>query len=38
LKTRTTPKLATAIKHLIWKQSTFLRHKVNRALPNTTIL
>jgi len=32
------PKLATAIRYLIYKHSTFLRHKVIRALPNATVL
>jgi len=37
-KTRITPKLPTAFRYLIYKHSTFLRHKVIRALPNATIL
>jgi len=36
-KTRT-PKLATAFRYLIYKQNTFLRHKVIRGLPNATVL
>jgi len=38
LKTRTTPKLATAIRYLIYEHSTFLRHKVIRALSNATVV
>jgi len=38
LKTRITPRLPTAFTYLIYKHSTFLRHKVIRALPNATIL
>ena len=38
LKTRITSMLATAIRYLIYNHSTFLRHKVILALPNTTIL
>jgi len=40
LQTRITPKLATAIKwaYVIYKHSTFFRHKVIRALPNATLL
>jgi len=37
-KTRRTPKLATAIRYLIYKSSTFLGQKVIRALPNATVL
>jgi len=36
-KTRTT-KLATAFRYLIYKQNTFLRHKVIRGLPNAKVL
>jgi len=38
LKTTLTPNLATAIRYLIYKQSTFLRQKVVRTLPNATVL
>ena len=38
LKTETTPKLATAFRYLIYKRSTFLRHKVICVLPNATVL
>jgi len=38
LKTRITPKLATAVRYLIYKHSTFLCHKFMRALPNATVL
>jgi len=38
LKSRITPKLATVFRCLIYKHSTFLRHKVIRALPNATVL
>jgi len=38
LQTRITPKLGTAIKYPIYKHSTFIRHKVVRALPNATLL
>jgi len=38
LKTRITPNLDTAFRYLICKQSTFLRHKGIRALPNATVL
>jgi len=38
LKTRITLKLATAFRYLIFKHSTFLRHKVIRALPKATVL
>ena len=38
LKTRITPKLATAFIYLIYKQSTFLRDKVIGVLPNATVL
>jgi len=38
LKTRVTFKLATAFRYLIYKNITFLRHKVIRALPNATVL
>jgi len=38
LKTRITPKSGTAFKYLIYKHSTFLRHKVIRALPRATVL
>jgi len=38
LKTRITPKLVTAFRYLIYKRSTFLRHKVIRALTNATVL
>jgi len=37
LKTRITPKLATAVVHLIYKHSTFLGHRVIRVLPNATV-
>jgi len=37
-KTRITPKLAAAIRYLIYKRTTFFGHKVNRVLPNTTAL
>ena len=37
-KTRITPKGATAIRHLIYKLSTFFGHKVNRVLPNAKVL
>ena len=33
-----TPKLATAIRYLIYKHSTFLRHTIIRALPNAAML
>ena len=32
------PKSTTAIRYLIYKHTTFLRHKVIRALPNATVL
>jgi len=38
MKDRATPKLATATRCLIYKHSTFLRHKVIRALPNATVV
>jgi len=38
LQTRITPKIATAIKYLIYKYSTFLHNIVIRALPNATAL
>jgi len=38
LKIRITPKLATAFRYLIYKHSTFLRHKVIRALLKATVL
>jgi len=38
LNTKITPKLATAVRYLIYKHSTFLPHKVTRALPNATVL
>jgi len=38
LKTRITPKLATAFSYLIYKHSTFLLHKLIFALPNATVL
>jgi len=38
LKTRITAKLATALRYLINKHSTFLGHKVIRALQNVTVL
>ena len=31
-------KLATAVRYLIYKHGTYLRHKVVRALPNATVL
>jgi len=34
---RITPKLATAIRCLIYKHGTFLCHKVIRVLPNVTV-
>jgi len=37
LKTRITPELATAFRYLIYKHSTFLRHKVIRALSHATV-
>jgi len=37
-KTRINPKLATTIRYLICKHSTFLGQKVIPALPNTTVL
>ena len=37
-KTRITPKLATAIRYLIYKRSTFFGNEVNRVLPNATAL
>jgi len=38
LKTGIAPKLATAFRHPIYKHSTFLGHKVIRALPNARVL
>jgi len=38
LKTKITPKLASAIRYLIYKHTTFLRHKVMHALPNVTVV
>jgi len=38
LKTRITFKLPAAFGYLIYKHSTFLRHKVIRALANATVL
>jgi len=37
-KTRIIPKLPTAIRCLIYKRTTFFGHKVNRVLPNATVL
>ena len=37
LKARITPKSANTFRYLICKHSTFLRHKVIRALPNATV-
>jgi len=37
-KTRINPKLATAIRYLIYKRSTFFGQKVIPALPNATVL
>jgi len=37
-KTTITPNLATAIKYLIYERSTFFGHKVNRILPDATVL
>jgi len=38
LKTRITSKLATAFRYLIYKHSTFSRHRYIRALPNAAVL
>ena len=37
LKTRITPKLATAFRYLMYEHSTFLRYKVMRTLPKATV-
>jgi len=38
LKARITLKSANAFRYPIYKHSTFLRHKVIRALPNATVV
>jgi len=37
-RTRITPKLATAIRYLIYKHSTFFGHKANLVFPNAIVL